>query len=114
MRIPPRLSRGGCATGQPDDQFLDLVAGWWTAGLVRVRPVPLGEAEMPGQQGARGDETMLPHAPGQTAGPVQTTPPDPATTDQACRSKLRTQDRDLVTDHEQPAFFAASDRSHSA
>ena len=50
--------------GKPQDKVADLVADAWAAGPVRIRPVPRDQAPVPGQQGGRGDDAVLPQRAG--------------------------------------------------
>jgi hypothetical protein len=51
--------------GEPQDEVADFVADAWTAGPVRIRPVPRDQAPAPDQQGGRGDDAVLPQRAGE-------------------------------------------------
>ena len=57
---PPRV-----LTGQPPDQLADLLWDRRTSGGVRVGPLVLDDAPVPGEQGAGRHDPVQPQVPGQ-------------------------------------------------
>jgi hypothetical protein len=60
----PAMPPARVLPGQPDHQVTHLVADPRAAVPVRIGPVPTAQPPMPGQQGGRGDDPMLPQRAG--------------------------------------------------
>src|ERR1035438_4597101 len=98
--VHPAVSPGRVLPREPQYQVADLLAGPWAAWPVRIRPLALDQAAVPGQQRARCDEPMGAQHGGQqpgerrqdrSVGPVRLGPGD--LTPEHC--DLMTEDHDL-------------------
>lgn len=93
--LHPAMTPVGIFPGQPEHQVTHLVTDPRAAGPVRIGPMPADQAAVPGQQGGRGDDPMLPQRAGQ--GPDQRGQHHPVRPCQPRTADLTAEHGDLVT-----------------